>query len=107
MLFSIKNILREYQAIIIPTSIFLVTALVYGQIVFNDFVYDDYFGIIFNQYVHNSINPITYFTNPGYLFNGNKAPGTYRPLSVWFTAIQIKFFGIDPLYFHFFSLIIH
>lgn len=75
----------------------------------NDFVYDDWGVIQKNIPIRTTINPIYYFTHPMGVshFSDAARADTYRPMEyVWF-ALAYKFFGLDPLFFHLVSMVVH
>jgi hypothetical protein len=75
----------------------------------NGFVYDDYLSVEANTAIQESINPVTFFANPE-LALANKpadAGGIYRPIGIWFFAIENTIFGLKSGYWHAVSLVIH
>ncbi len=103
-----KEFYKKNKNIILPAILFILTLVIFGQIVFNGFVYDDLFFIVSNQVIQSVVNPVYYFihadaTQP----QSPLAPDIYRPLGVWFLSLQYRLFGLDPFYFHLVSLLLH
>lgn len=81
-------------------SIIIIGFIVFGNALFNDFLWDDIGYIINNPEVHG-INLLT-------LFGENKYNHFfYRPINAFYNAIVFSVFGASPFYFHFFQVSLH
>ncbi|MBI2593897.1 glycosyltransferase family 39 protein [Candidatus Daviesbacteria bacterium] len=83
--------------------------LLYFNILFNDFVWDDFDQLVRNDAVHSAAN-IQYFFSGSTFYSGGgeKLIGLYyKPLMPMFFSIIYTFFGPQAAFFHLFQLIIH
>ncbi len=96
--------MRFFTQLTTQKVIFLIALLgciIYGDALFNGFVWDDNLFIINNPDVH-SLNII-------HLFGGNmfNAISYYRPLSALYFALLYNFFGSQAFFYHFFQIALH
>lgn len=104
----IKEFFGKNKEIMLPALLFLIVLVVFGRMASNDFIYDDYANILFNRAVQTVINPAPYFSDAKTI--RPMAPQTvdvYRPLSTWLLSLEHRLFGLEPFYFHLFSLLLH
>lgn len=83
--------------------------LLYFNILFNDFVWDDFDQVVRNDAVHSVAN-IQYFFSGSTFYSGggDKLIGLYyKPLMPLFFSIIYTVFGPNAAFFHLFQLIIH
>ncbi len=89
--------------------IFIVTFLVYGNTILNDYTVDDAIVITNNDFTLQGFKGIPkIFTTDLFVgfFKGNTnnvAGGRYRPLSLMTFAMEVQFFGQNPHISHFFN----
>lgn len=107
--FSFKKLfipLTTFKAIHI---IVIVGIIVFGNMLFNSFVYDDDPQIISNPLVH-SLSNLRYFFMGGTFFDegsGQIIGIYYKPLLSTVFALNYTIFGPQPLPFHLFQLLLH
>ena len=103
-----KEFYENNKKVILPAIIFIAVFLLFSPILANDFVYDDIFLVVINRNIQNIANPVYYFTHGDALRPYDPENlDIYRPLSVWFLAIEHLFFGMDSFYFHLVNLVLH
>src|SRR3989338_4916621 len=105
---SMKEFYENNKKVILPAIIFIAVFLIFSPILTNEFVYDDIFLVVINRNIQNIANPVYYFTHGDALRPYD--PGNldiYRPLSVWFLALEHRIFGMDSFYFHLVNLLLH
>lgn len=84
----------------------LVTAGVYVQAVFFEFVYDDFGQIVYNPQIKSWTLAMSYFKSHVWAQSSNIAL-YYRPVfMLWLTA-NYKLFGLNPLYWHLAAIGLH
>ena len=81
--------------------IILIGFLVFGNALFNGFVWDDKTYILNNAGVH-TINVIDAFKQ-NFFNNG----GQYRPIPVIYFSILYSFFNTVPFFYHFIQITLH
>lgn len=92
--------------------VFILTFVIYGNTVFNDYALDDAIVITQNDYTQKGIAGIPdIFKNE--LFTGFfkvkkdlVAGGRYRPLSMLTFALEVEFFGLNPHISHFINVLL-
>ncbi|MBI2637318.1 MAG: hypothetical protein HYW88_00320, partial [Candidatus Sungbacteria bacterium] len=89
--------------------LFFIILALFGGILKNPFIYDDYFFILANSSFKTTLNPLHYFTNAeasepeSDLGKGDQ----YRPLSSWLLALQFELGEREPFLFHAVSVVLH
>jgi len=78
--------------------IILIILLAYSNIFFNDFAFDDIHFIVEDSNI-KSVNIVKFFTED--------VRGVYRPFKTLAIAISYKLYGLNPVGYHFNSLIVH
>ncbi|MDA1334891.1 MAG: glycosyltransferase family 39 protein [bacterium] len=106
-MYQIREFIEQYREILYPSLIAIAVIVSFYGILFNSFAYDDDFGILLNANIIENNSISTFFLNPNYLFYSEHAPGTYRPLALWLTSLEIRLVGVDPFNFHLVSLVLH
>lgn len=107
--FSFKSLfvpLTTAKAIIIFT---IIGFIVYSNILFNAFVYDDYGQIVNNPLVH-SLNYLRHFFTGGTFFSEEVSRSTgiyYKPLLSTIFAFLYTISGPQPFIFHLFQVLLH
>lgn len=104
---ELRSLWQDYQFLLVPGILVAATCLAFSPVVFNEFAYDDFFTIVYNKHIQTTLSPIYYLTNPGVFWNDNNSHGVYRPVWAWIMALEVRFSELSPLYFHFFSLLLH
>lgn len=99
--FSLKKLFFPLTTSKAIHIIIFVGFLVFGNMLFNNFVEDDLSYIIENPLTH-SIN-ISYAFGPN-LFNG---AGQYRPIPAFYFSLLYTLFSNTPFFYHFLQLILH
>ncbi len=90
--------------------IFVVTFIVYGNTVLNDYAVDDAISITNNDYTLQGFRGIPKILTTDLFvgfFKGNTnnvAGGRYRPLSIITFAVEVQFFGQNPHISHFLNI---
>lgn len=105
----IKDFYGRRKNIIFPALLFIAVFLLFSRILSNNFVYDDLTLVVSNRnIIGDVINPVYYFTHGDALRPYDPANlDIYRPLSVWFLALEHWIFGMDSSYFHLVNLLLH
>ncbi|OGK13252.1 hypothetical protein A3A93_00540 [Candidatus Roizmanbacteria bacterium RIFCSPLOWO2_01_FULL_38_12] len=85
-------------------SLFFIGILIYGNTLFNDFVWDD--REIIKLLSHLQIRDVPSFFIDSQSQSGGSIP-LYRPLTTFFLIIQYTIFGASPFLFHFVQIILH
>ncbi|MCW3086383.1 MAG: tetratricopeptide repeat protein [Bacteroidetes bacterium] len=85
---------------------FILTFIIYGKSIGNDYAMDDEFVIHNNQQVHGGIKAIPNIFRTTYAI-GNKASYEYRPLVKATYAIEYQFFGENPHISHFINILLY
>lgn len=106
-----KNILERVKGhgdSIIVSAIILATInlLVYGNTLFNGFVYDDHFQILGNPWIISRHYLYNIYSTNVWAFNGEVSP-FYRPLFHTINLINYQFYGTTPWGYHATSIILH
>jgi tetratricopeptide (TPR) repeat protein len=96
--------LKEKQSLHIAVLV-LMAALVYGNSIFNGFVFDDMGTIVENNYIRHPARYLPSFFNEGYFKISGEA--SYRPIATLSYYLIYSIFKLNPLGYHLFSLIIH
>ncbi len=79
-----KEFCKKNKNIIFSVILFVITVVLFGSILFNDFVYDDMFFIASNQVIKNIATPFYYFIHADAAQPQSPvAPDIYRPLGIW------------------------
>src|SRR3989338_10603200 len=100
---------EKWKDLAVIAVIALTVILIFQKTLGNSFIYDDWGTIQKNISIRTTINPFYYFTHPistDYSSDPGKAD-TYRPLEYAWFALTYKFFGLDPLFFHLVSIVLH
>jgi len=93
---------------IIPFLIIGSVFIVYGNALFNRFVYDDGYLIVNNDFIKDARHIRTILTSDVTVTSPlGKASGYYRPMSMLFLMVNYHLFGLNPFAFHFVSILIH
>lgn len=83
--------------------IILLSFLIYGNTLFNEFTYDDFHTIVNNERVHQGISEIpSFFYDP--VVSVNKPRPIYRPIPYVTHAIEYQLFGLSPKIGHFMNI---
>ena len=98
---------KQHESILYACLIFLAAVFLYYPLFANDFVYDDFFIIVANPWIQNSVNPAYFFLNPQFFFNSPDAIFNYRPVGSWILSIEFYFFSFQPAFYHTVSLLLH
>jgi protein O-mannosyl-transferase len=99
--FSFKNLfvpLTTFKAI---HWIIIVGLIVYGNMLFNSFVWDD------NTYILDASVVHTFNISSFFGFNVFNNAGQYRPLTVTYFAMLYNLFGSNQFFFHCIQLLLH
>ncbi len=93
---------------IIPFLIIGAVFIVYGNALFNRFVYDDGYLIVNNDFIKDVRHIRTILTSDVTVTSPlGKASGYYRPMSMLFLMANYHLWGLNPFAFHFVSILIH
>ena len=93
-----KRLLREYWGILV----LLITLLIYAKTIHFEFLsFDD------GLYITNNFWVINFTWDSVWYFFTNNVFGHYFPITMLTYGIQSKVFGLNPMPFHAFNLIIH
>jgi len=84
----------------------LVTAAVYAQAVFFEFVYDDLGQVVYNPQIKSWALALSYFKSHVWSQSSNIAL-YYRPVFMLWLTLNYKLFGLNPLYWHFVAIGLH
>ncbi len=96
----------KYRNIAIVIIIFVSTSI-YLNILFNGFVYDDWYLYVQNKWITDiSHLPRILFSSSWSFRQGSKA-NTYRPLQHVIAMLEYRVFGIDPWGYHLTSIILY
>jgi Tfp pilus assembly protein PilF len=88
--------------------LFLLAFLPYVNTLFNDFVYDDYFQVVENPYVHSFRFLRQIFTTTVWSFQGAQGATNYfRPFMTLGYLLTYKIAGPIPFGFHFANLVLN
>lgn len=100
--------LSQKNNLIIFCFLALIVFLVFGNALFNDFVYDDGYLIIENKFIKSfsSIKEIL-FSDVTITSPLNQASGYYRPVSMIFLMLVYKIWGLNPFGWHLMSVLLH
>ena len=93
-----------------PILLIAITLLVYGNSFVNSFVYDDYAFIVENQSIRrlDIESVISNFTDKSTIAaTATMSEDKWRPLTTTSFAIDYKFFGLDPRYYHVENVMLH
>ncbi|MBI9066158.1 MAG: hypothetical protein JEZ09_02625 [Salinivirgaceae bacterium] len=107
---SILKRISNKQALLV---FFLLSFIIYGNTLVNDYALDDSIVITKNEFTKKGISGITdIFTSESFtgFFGRQKelvAGGRYRPLSMATFAIEYEFFGLNPFISHFINIILY
>ncbi|MBI5122715.1 hypothetical protein HZA75_02535 [Candidatus Roizmanbacteria bacterium] len=99
--FSLKSLIFPLTTFKAINIIIFVGLLVFGNVLFNGFVWDDNLFIINNPDVHT--------LNIAHLFTANKfnAISYYRPVSAVYFAFLYSIFGTNAFFYHFMQIALH
>jgi len=93
------------SAVIILTAI---TFLLFGNTIFNEFVYDDHYLIIENPFIKDFAHLPTILTSDVTVTSPlAKASGYYRPVSMVYLMVAYKLFGLNSILWHLNSILLH
>lgn len=98
--FSFKNYLVPLTTAKAITWIIVLGLIVYANMLFNDFVWDDIIYIVHNPQIH-SLNIFYFFQN-----NSFNMINLYRPLTMMYFAILYQLFNTSTFFYHFLQLCI-
>lgn len=100
---------QEKNKWILFGGILLLTGILYGRILGNGFAVDDFPAIVNNDLVQEGVSGIPQIFQESYYFgyDQREQANEYRPLASSFYAIEVSFFGANPLGFHALSLVIY
>ena len=101
--FSLKNIFVPLTTVKAIHWIVLIGLLVYANMLFNSFVWDDLFFIIQNAQIH-TFNPATIFGQSNF---NDPLYGYYRPIPALYYSLLYIFFQNSAFAYHFFQLLFH
>jgi len=87
--------------------LFLFNILSHYKTFSNDFVYDDQFQILENQWLTNFSYFPEIFTSSVWDFNVDTTENYYRPLMHIIFFVEYQIFGLDPDGYHFFNIFFH
>lgn len=96
--FSFKKLFLPLTTLRAISIIIIVGFLVFGNILFNGFVWDDNFQIVNNLYIQHK----QFF----YYFTHTIGP-FYRPLMFFFYALIFSLFGLNAFFYHLMQLLLH
>ncbi|MGD9289981.1 MAG: tetratricopeptide repeat protein, partial [Desulfobacterales bacterium] len=82
------------------------TSLLYANILFNGFVYDDYAIIVENKHIQEPLKNLPALFNRGY-FDIAAGEASYRPIATLSYYLIYAVAGLNPFLYHLFSMIIH
>lgn len=99
--FSFKSLFVPLTTMKAIHWIIFIGLVIYANMLFNGFVWDDISYLLGNNEVHN-FNFFYYFGTT--LYNNT---GQYRALSEMYFALLYSFFGTSPFFYHLVQLIIH
>jgi len=99
--FSFKDLFAPLTDMKAVFWIIIVGLVVFGNMLFNGFVWDDITFIVNNPTVH-SLNIASLIGH-----NAINTGGFYRPLAAIYSAFIYTIFGGNAFFYHFFSLVIH
>lgn len=99
--FSFKDFFTPFTPIKVIAIFTVVGLVVFGNMLFNGFVWDDNGYIVSNNSLH-SLNLLWLF-GPN-LFN---AVGLYRPITAVYFALLYNIFGLQPFFYHLLQLSLH
>jgi Flp pilus assembly protein TadD len=85
----------------------LVTAAVYLEAAFFDFVYDDFEQIVYNPGIKSWDLAIGYFKSHVWAQSGSVLPLYYRPVFMLWLRANHALFGLHPLYWHLAAVVLH
>jgi len=90
-------------------AIIIVGILIYGNSLFNTFVWDDEEQVVNNVAVHSVANISTFFGGSTFNTGGSGSLGGmyYKPMMSVFFSVLYTVFGETPFFFHLFQMIIH
>ncbi len=88
---------------------FVIGFLIYGNALFNGFVWDDYGQIIYNQNIHSVRNLGTILSGGTFDTGGGITPqkAHYKPLLSLTYSIIYSLFGEQTIYYHLVQVILH
>jgi len=100
---------QEKNKWILFGGILLLTGILYGRILGNGFAVDDFPAIVNNDLVQEGVSGIPQIFQESYYFgyDQREQANEYRPLASSFYAIEVGFFGANPLGFHALSLLLY
>lgn len=85
-----------------------ISFLVYGNSIFNQFVWDDYYLIEQNPYIKNFKYIEEIFSSDVGMVTSTRTPaGTYRPISMLSFMIDYKIWKLEPIGYHLTNVLIH
>lgn len=99
--FSFRNYFVPLTTAKVITWLIIIGFIVYANMLFNPFVWDDMDYIVNNSLLH-SINLAVFFGNN--IFNN---AGQYRPLTVAYFAFIYALFGYNQFFYHILQLALH
>ena len=83
-----------------------ICVVVYGNSLFNGFVYDDIGTIVENEHIADFwTNLPAFFTSSYFKIAGIEA--SYRPIATFSYYVLYAIFGLNPVGYHLFSLLVH
>jgi tetratricopeptide (TPR) repeat protein len=93
--------------LILGLIIFIFTFAIYANSIRNNYAFDDDVICLKNKYVQNGLGNLKEIFTKGftYAFDGNNT-GSYRPITLLSTALEIHFYGNKPHRHHFINVLL-
>lgn len=86
---------------------FVLSFLIYGKSISNEYAMDDEFVILNNSQVHKGIKGVPEIFRTTYVVDGTKANYEYRPIVKATYAIEYQLFGESPHISHFLNILLY
>ena len=115
---AIKTAFKSNQTKLVGTSektfhrkiiafFFILSFLLYGKGIGNDYSMDDEFVVKNNKQVQRGIRAIPNIFRTTYVIDSQKASYEYRPIVKAVYALECQFFGANPHISHFFNILLY
>jgi tetratricopeptide (TPR) repeat protein len=99
----LEKLTRKQKSILLTS---ILCFAIYFNVIFGDFVTDDFGNVVNNEKIHSLSNLPEIFTSPFWTFSEGSS-NYYTPLTSVSLALDYALWGLNPGGFHFTNIIIH